>query len=130
MYSDGARQLAVQQMVAWMADQNLQRPDVYAHSHGGTVANLATRRGLQLDRLVLLSWPVHNRWFPEFANVQQIIDVRVRADLVILADRGGQTFTPPPAHAGKVVSHINGRFDHSDTHEPEYWERHRLPAKL
>jgi hypothetical protein len=129
-YSDPARQLAAQQMVDWVADQNLQRPDVFAHSHGGTVANLATRRGLQLDRLVLLSWPVHDQWFPDFANVRRIIDIRVRFDLVILADLGGQTFTPPPEHAGKVSSHVNGFFEHSDTHEPDYWERNDLPDVL
>lgn len=130
VYSDGARQLAAQQMVAWMTDQNLQRPDLFAHSHGGTVGNLATRLGLQIDRLVLLSWPVHDQWFPDFANVQRIIDLRVRFDLVILADLGGQTFTPPPAHAGKVVSHVNGWFEHGDTHEPDYWNQYGLPAVL
>jgi hypothetical protein len=130
LYSDGARQLAAQQMADWVVDQNLQRPDIFAHSHGATVASLATHRGLQLDRLVLLSWPVDDQWFPEFANVQQIIDVRTRLDLVIIADGGGQTFTPPPAHAGKVASHVNGWFEHGDTHEPAYWERHELPAVL
>jgi hypothetical protein len=129
-YSDGARQLAAQQMADWIIDQNLQRPDIFAHSHGGTVANLATRRGMQIDRLVLLSWSVHGQWLPDFANVRRIIDVRVRFDLVILADRGGQTFTPPPEHAVKVASHVNGWFDHNDTHEPEYWQRHQLPAAL
>ena len=129
-YSDGARQLAAQQMADWIVDQNLQQPDIFAHSHGGTVANLATRRGLQIDRLVLLSWPVHDQWLPDFANVQRVIDVRVRLDLVIIADRGGQTFTPPPAHAGKVTSHVNGWFEHGDTHEPEYWQRHGLQGVL
>lgn len=129
-YSDGARRLAAQQMLDWMTDQNLQQPDVFAHSHGGTVANLATQRGLQIDRLVLLSWPVHGQWFPDFGNVQRVIDIRVRLDLVILADLGGQTFTPPPEHAGKVVSRVNGWFDHSDTHEPDYWEQHDLPDVL
>lgn len=130
LYLDDARQLAAQQMADWVVDQNLQRPDVFAHSHGGTVANLATRRGLSIDRLVLLSWPVHPEWFPDFARVQRIIDARVRLDLVILADRGDQTFTPPPEHAHKVTSHVNGWFDHGDTHNPAYWERHGLPAVL
>jgi hypothetical protein len=49
---------------------------------------------------------------------------------VIIADRGGQTFTPPPEQAGKVTSHVNGWFEHGDTHEPAYWERHGLPAVL
>ena len=130
MYSDEARQLAGQQMADWVVDQNLQQPDIFAHSHGGTVANLATRRGLQIDRLVLLSWPVHDQWFPDFARVQRIIDVRVRLDLLIIADRGGQTFNPPPEHAGAVTSHVNGWFEHGDTHEPEYWQRHGLAAVL
>jgi hypothetical protein len=130
LYSDGARQLAAQQMADWVIDQDLQQPDVFAHSHGGTVANLATRRGMGIDRLVLLSWPVHGEWFPDFAEVQRIIDVRVSLDLVILADRGGQTFTPPPEHAHKVTSHVNGWFDHSDSHEPAYWDRHGLAAVL
>lgn len=130
MYSDGARQLAAQQLADWIVDQNLQQPDLFAHSHGGTVANLATRRGLQIDRLVLLSWPVHDEWLPDFANVHRIIDVRVGLDLVILADRGGQTYTPPPTHAGKVTSHVNGWFDHGATNNPEYWEQYGLAGVL
>jgi hypothetical protein len=117
-------------MVEWVAAENLQIPDLFAHIHGGTVGHLATLRGLRLDRLVLLSWPVHAEWFPDFANVARIIDVRVHLDLVIIADRGGQTFTPPPEQAGKVTSHVNGWFEHGDTHEPEYWQRHGLPAVL
>jgi hypothetical protein len=49
---------------------------------------------------------------------------------VIIADRGGQTFDPPPAHRAKVTSHVNGWFDHSDTHDPAYWERYGLPSNL
>jgi len=129
-YSDGARRLAAQQMLDWVASQGLQRPDLFAHSHGGTVANLATGLGLDLDRLVLLSWPVHEEWFPDFDRVRRIIDIRVNLDLVILADRGGQTFTPPASAAGKVTSHVNGWFAHSDTHDPDYWDRHGLAAVL
>ncbi len=130
LYSDGARQLAAQQLVAWIPDQNLQQPDFFAHSHGGTVANLATRAGLHFDRLVWLSWPVHEQWFPDFANVDRIIDIRVQLDLVIIADLGGQTFTPPAGQAGKVTSHVNGWFDHSLTHQPAYWDQHQLATAL
>ena len=35
LYSDGARQLAAQQLFDWIPDQNLQRPDLFGHSHGG-----------------------------------------------------------------------------------------------
>jgi hypothetical protein len=130
MYSDGARQLAAQELADWIVDQNLERPDMFAHSHGATVANLATFRGVELNRLVLLSWPVHRQWFPDFTNVQEVIDIRVRLDLVIIADRGGQSFKPPRAHRSKVTSHVNGWFDHSDSHDPAYWDRHGLPSTL
>lgn len=130
LYSDGARQLDAQRMADWVIDQELQRPDVFAHSHGGTVASLATRRGLEIDRMVLLSWPVHAEWFPDFARVRRIIDIRVRWDLVIIADRGGQRYTPPPTHAGTVTAHVNGWFDHSATYRPDYWERYGLPGVL
>ena len=69
LYSDPARQLAAQQLTAWLVDQGLQQPDFFAHSHGGTVANLATRAGAEFQRLVLLSWPVHTEWFPDFTQV-------------------------------------------------------------
>ena len=130
LYSDGARQLAGQRMADWVVDQGLQRPDVFAHSHGGTVANLATVRGLELDRLVMLSWPVHGEWFPDFALVNRVIDIRVKWDLVIIADRGGQVYEPPAAHRHQVTSHINGWFDHSDTYDPAYWDRYGLPDEL
>ncbi len=130
LYSDAARRLAAQQMVDWVADQGLHQPDLFAHSHGGTVGNLATGLGLQFDRLVLLSWPVHPQWFPDFDRVQRIIDIRVHLDLVIIADLGGQTFTPPPAAAAKVSSYVNGWFKHEDTHDPAYWNRYGLAATL
>ncbi len=130
LYSDGARQLAAQRMADWVIDQGLQKPDVFAHSHGATVANLATRRGLEIDRLFLLSWPVHGAWFPDFARIRRCIDVRVRWDLVIIADRGGQKLKVPAAQRGKVTSLVNGWFDHGDTHEPAYWARYGLADEL
>jgi hypothetical protein len=129
-YSDDARQLAAQQLVAWVSDAGLLTPNLFAHSHGGTVAHLATRRGLQLDRLVLMSWPVHGEWFPDFTKIRIVIDIRVHFDLVILADRGGQTFVPPPAFGAKVMSHVNGWFNHGDTNNPGYWDKYGLPAAI
>jgi len=130
LYSDAARQLAADQLVAWTADQALAGPDFFAHSHGGTVANLATSRGQSFERLVLLSWPVHEQWFPDFTKMRRVLDIRVHLDLVIVADRGGQTFQPPAAHQAMVTSYVNGWFDHGATNDPAYWERYDLPAKL
>ena len=122
--------LAAQQLVDWLAGFGLHTPDMFAHSHGGTVANLATRRGQQFDRMVLMSWPVHGEWFPDFTKLRIVVDIRVNLDLVILADRGGQTYVPPAAFRSKVVSHINGWFNHSDTNTPAYWDKYGLPAAI
>ena len=91
-YSDAARRADALLLKQWIDDQGLASPDFFAHSHGGTVAHHATKKGVVFDRLVLMGWPVHQRWFPAFSNVQRIIDVRVNFDLVILLDRGGQRF--------------------------------------
>ena len=65
-------------MLDWVASQGLQQPDLFAHSHGGTVGNLATGLGLQLNRLVLLSWPRPRGMVPpDFDRLQRIIDIRV-----------------------------------------------------
>ena len=107
----------------WFADQGLSSPDFFAHSHGGTVAHLATRQGVELDKLVLMAWPVHKRWYPDFTKVKRIIDIRVRLDLVILLDRGRQRFRTRKI---KIEKHRHGWFDHSSTHESAYWDDHGL----
>ncbi len=94
------------------------------------MANLATRKGLRLGRLVMLAWPVHGEWFPDFVNVAGVLDVRVKWDLVIMADRGGQVYQPPAQHQDRVESHVNGWFDHSMPRQPEYWDQYDLPSHL
>lgn len=131
-YSNRARQADARLLEKWLADQGLSQkrgqstfspPDFFAHSHGGTVANLATQRGVEFDRLVLMGWPVHKRWFPDFKKVQRIIDVRVKLDLVIMLDFGRQRFR---SRKFKIETHRNGWFDHSSTHESAYWDEHGL----
>ncbi len=122
-YSDAARRADARLLQQWITDQGLAAPDFFAHSHGGTVATLATRNGTGFDRLVLMGWPVHERWFPDFAKVGRIIDVRVRLDLVIMLDLGRQRFR---TRKFDIEEHRNGWFDHSSTREPAYWDKHGL----
>jgi hypothetical protein len=107
----------------WIPDQGLNAPDFFAHSHGGTVAHLATKKGVQFDRLVLMGWPVHQKWYPDFSKVKRIIDVRVRMDLVVLLDGGAQRFRSKDFN---IEEHRNGWFDHSSTRESAYWDDHDL----
>ena len=124
-YRHDRRVLAAAQMVAWVQNQGLNTPDLLAHSHGGTVAHIATQVDLQLDRLVLLSWPVHRAWYPAFGNIGRIISFRVRFDLVIMVDRGCQRFRHPA-----VEEHVNGWFNHGATHDEDYWQKYDLLQHL
>ena len=126
-YSDAARRADALLLKQWIDDQGLIVPDFLAHSHGGTVAHHATKKEVAFNRLVLMGWPVHKRWFPDFSNVQRIIDVRVNFDLVILLDRGGQRFR---TNDFNIEEERHGWFDHTSTHEPEYWDQHDLWGKL
>ncbi len=47
---------------------------------------LASRLGVQMKKLVLLSCPVHARYAPNFQRVGKVVSVRTKLDLVILAD--------------------------------------------
>jgi len=126
-YSSRARKADAVLLQQWIPDQGLNAPDFFAHSHGGTVAHLATKRGVRFDKLVLLSWPVHRQWYPDFSMVNKIIDIRVHMDLVIMLDRGRQRFK---TRRSKVKRHRNGWFNHSATHDPDYWDDHKLWDKV
>ena len=126
-YSDAARRADALLLKKWIDNQGLASPDFFAHSHGGTVAHHATKKGVAFNRLVLMGWPVHKRWFPDFSMVQDIFDVRVNFDLVILLDRGGQRFRTKEF---SIREERHGWFDHSSTHEPAYWDQHDLWEKL
>ena len=126
-YSKKARRADAALLQQWIPDQGLSAPDFFAHSHGGTVAHLATKRGVAFDKLVLLSWPVHKQWYPDFSKVSRIVDIRVHLDLVIMLDRGRQRFKTKNA---KLKRHRNGWFNHSATHDPEYWDDNDLWGRV
>jgi hypothetical protein len=122
-YSAAARALGAQELVTWVAQRGGEPLDIFAHSHGGSVAMLATHAPMSVGTLVLLSVPVHwATYFPRFDVVRRCVSIRVRADLVILADRGGQRFHDP-----RIEEHVLPIwFDHSATHDPATWVSHNL----
>ena len=124
-YDQARRITAAGRLVNWLEAQQLETPDLFAHSHGATVVHLATQAGLDLDRLVMLSWPVRQDSLPAFQRIGRVLSFRVRMDLVILVDGAGQRFDHP-----QVDEHINGWFAHPDTHEPDYWDDHDLASLL
>jgi hypothetical protein len=127
-YSDGARAQAAVDLHSWVQTHHAAGLDVMGHSHGANVILRATQLGLTAGKLVLLSCPVHtHKYLPDFANVQRpVYSVRVKLDLVILADGGGQKFDHPDIE--EVVLPV--WFDHGASHEPAVWQRHSVAAKV
>jgi hypothetical protein len=127
-YSDAARALAGDDLRVWVDAHNLGGLDLFTHSHGGSVAMLATHAGTGLGRLALLSCPVHwPKYTPEFTAVANgVVSVRVHLDLVILADRGGQRFDDNRIRENVLPIW----FDHFATHDPGTWETYGVQAML
>jgi pimeloyl-ACP methyl ester carboxylesterase len=126
-YSDAARALGAADLRAWVQARGLDGLDVFAHSHGGSIAMLATQAGLSIGRLVLLSCPVHlPKYAPDFARVGGAVSVRVRLDLVILVDGGGQRFHDPRIRENVLPIW----FDHFATHDPAVWQDLDVPSLL
>lgn len=125
-YSDAARALAARDLVSWVNRHQFQGLDLFSHSHGANVSLLATQFCLRAGTLVLLSCPVHpHKYRPDFTKVKKVVSVRVRLDLVILADRGGQRF---PKNSGIHENVLPIWFDHSATHEPSVWTKYKVPS--
>jgi hypothetical protein len=124
-YSDGARDLAGQELKAWVEARGLAGIDLFCHSHGASAAMLATQLGMSVGTLVMLSCPAHpHKYFPNFANVNRVVSVRVKLDLVILVDGGGQKFSHPQIEENVLPVWFN----HSATHDPEVWQDHGVQA--
>ena len=125
-YSERRRSEAAMQLVQWVSSRNEDGLDLVTHSHGGTVAFLATGNGLSIGELVLLSCPVHARYVPNFDRIARAVSVRVKWDLVILADGGGQKFED----ARITENVLNVWFNHSATHTPDVWTKYGVPALI
>ena len=126
-YSDAARALGGSDLHSWVQGHSLAGLDLFAHSHGGSVAMLTSQAGTAVGRMVLLSCPVHwPKYMPAFSAVGKVVSVRVRLDLVILADRGGQRFTD-----SRIEEHVLPIwFDHFATHDPATWRTYDVPSML
>ncbi len=126
-YSDGARDIGAQNLLNWVNARQLAGITILAHSHGANIAILATQLGMEAGDLILLSCPVHfAKYSPAFDRVNRVISIRVKYDLVILADFGGQTFTHPRIEENVLPIWFN----HSASHEPDVWTTHDVPAMV
>jgi hypothetical protein len=126
-WSDVARALGAADLRAWVDARGLAGLSLFTHSHGGSVAMLASQGGLAIGELVMLSCPVHvPQYLPDFARVSRVVSIRVHMDLVILVDGGGQKFQDP-----RIEEHVLPLwFDHFATHDPQVWRDHDVPSLI
>ena len=126
-YSDAGRAIAAGNLPVWLTGHNIQRPYLITHSHGGSVAMLASQSGLEIGPLVLLSCPVHfPKYMPDFNRVRKVVSIRVKLDWVIWLDGGGQRF-----HHPKIEEHVLPIwFAHSATHDSDVWRTHDVPGMI
>jgi hypothetical protein len=61
-----------------------------------------------------------------FSAVQRVVSIRVRLDLVLLADGSGSRFTDP-----RYNEHVLPVwFNHSASHDPNVWVKYDVPGML
>jgi hypothetical protein len=125
-YSEDARAVGAIDLRAWLPGHSIQNPYLLTHSHGGSVVMLATQDGLNTGPLVFMSCPVHSIYAPDFSRTGPVVSIRVKLDLVILIDGGGQRFTDP-----RITEHVLPIwFDHFASHSPAVWQRYNLCSKI
>ncbi len=61
-----------------------------------------------------------------FAAVRKVVSIRVKMDLVLLADGSGSRFSD--ARYNEHVLPV--WFNHSATHDPATWKKYNVPAML
>src|ERR1051326_2616208 len=126
-YSNGARDQGADLLVAWIHAHAVANLSFMAHSHGTSVSMLASWRGVTFGRAVFLSSPVHPAVYNmNFAAVQKVVSIRVKGDLVLLADGSASRFTDP-----RYNEHVLPIwFNHSATHDPAVWIKYKIPNML
>lgn len=124
-WSDYAREEAAEKLINWMDARGMQSPDVFAHSHGGNVAMLANQ-ARAFGTLVLMSCPVH--WTRHPINCAKALSIRIRWDLVIMADGGGQRF---PRSTG-IVEHVLPFWftGHQASRQSDNWKSEKLDTLI
>ena len=126
-YSDVARSLAAQDLAGWVAAHGTKGIRLMGHSHGANVAMLATHSSPDIGKLVLLSCPAHeSKYLPHPGHAAGVVSIRVKMDLVILADGGGQRFSDPRIRENVLPVW----FDHSASHDPDCWRKYNVPSML
>lgn len=128
-YKDYAREVAIWNLFNWIDQRKLHGIDVVAHSHRCNVVMGSTLKGASYRKMVLMNCPVHWKkyYLSASAITKEVSSVRIKFDLVILMDRGGQRFP-----RNTISEHVIPRWytGHGATTKPKTWEREKLYGYL
>jgi pimeloyl-ACP methyl ester carboxylesterase len=125
-YKKRHRLIAAERLAGWVDDvvgHGLNA--MFAHSYGGIIALNATTHGLRVEDLVLLSVPAEDVRV-EWRNIGRAVSLRIHMDLFLLAARRPQYFTENVEE--NYLPHWFWK--HSDSHDPEIWEKEKCPQLL
>ena len=124
--TDWERQQAADSL-AWWAQRRLSpHPDLIGHSYGGSLSMMATQAEKSVRGLLLLSPAVHRTCLPDPSYYERILHVRMKLDLVLLADfsRPGLLRSLPNVVERRLKR--RGLIGHAATHDPRVWRESGL----
>jgi pimeloyl-ACP methyl ester carboxylesterase len=113
--------------LAWWAERRLTPPpDMIGHSYGGSISMLATQVEKKVRGLLLLSPAVHRACLPDPDFYEGILLVRMRLDLVLLADRSKPQLLRELPRVTERILPRRGKTGHFETHDPTTWAANSL----
>ncbi|MFE4948810.1 hypothetical protein ACFQ9V_01755 [Leifsonia sp. NPDC056665] len=98
---------------------------VFAHSYGGEVAARAVNNGCPIPQLVLLSAPIHRHHRRALPLIPDVVDIRLRFDLVLTGALAKQRLRGPRVR-NRIIS--KAFWQHGVTHDPALWHGEGLDA--
>jgi hypothetical protein len=122
------REIAAKNLVQWVQSRQLMDIDVVTHSHGGNVLLLATALGCRFRDVLLLSCPVRKGYKLDRRMVRSARSVRVRFDLILVADLARQRFQPRSGIIENVLP--IWYVSHSTTIKPATWQSQNIGKYL
>jgi pimeloyl-ACP methyl ester carboxylesterase len=114
-------------LLAWWAERRLAKPPhLIGHSYGASISLSTTQLEKPINGIVALSPAVHDTCLPNPLYYAGILHVRMKLDLVLMADLSGRNL---PGHLPRVTARRlprAGWLGHTATHDPEVWRANAL----
>lgn len=136
-----SRDVAATNLVGWIKSHPTNHLTVVAHSHGGNVALLASRRGAIINRLVLLGTPIDTNYTPNLvSSIDMLHNVYSHGDVIQIGGawvghRRGEGRSLPDSskslnHVATWASPRSFNPGHSDLHERQVWKDNNFDGLL